>query len=150
MGKYDLGDKRVLSIMYEGAFYPIGYMTSNAMTESSEMLDVTAREDGGWSTAIPTRQSASISFSGYITNSQIESQKLLYFYIKSLKRDRVKIDWLLSGGTGYIERGQGYINQLDDSAEVESLITFSGNIVVYGKPQTGSDTGLDAYLETYL
>ena len=61
MGEYDLGDKRVLSIMYEGAFYPIGYMTSNAITESSEMLDVTAREDGGWSTAIPTRQSASIS-----------------------------------------------------------------------------------------
>lgn len=141
MSDFNNGTYRLLYIYVNGSYYPIGCLTSNSFSETSEMLDTTTRQNaGGWTTSIPTNQSYSISFSGLVTSNNDEGNRLIYDDIKALKRNKTLLNWKIDNEkTGYSDFGMGYINSLSVNAEIDSFIDFSAEITGYGEPITQTD-----------
>jgi len=129
------GTLKILYILYEGDFVPVGCLTENSFDESSEMLNTTTRQNNGWKTSRPTSQSYSISFSGLETNEDFILGNTTYKNLKDFKRSRTLISWRVDDGFGIYEFGSGYINSLSDSATIDEFASFSGSIDGYGEVQ---------------
>ena len=70
MSDFKNGNLKLLYLYVGGEYFPIGCLTSNSFSETSDMLDTTTRQNAnGWKTSIPTNQSYNISFSGITTTS---------------------------------------------------------------------------------
>lgn len=136
------GEERILYIKISGEYFPIGCLSENSFSESSETIDTTTRDNAGWITSRPTMQSYNISFSGIQVNSTIaggDSNVASYDRLKELKRDRQLLDWKIQG-TNFpiVDYGKAYITDISESAPVGELITFSGTLNGYGKPLMAS------------
>lgn len=131
-----LGELRILYIKISGTYVPIGCLTGNSFSETSDQLGTTTRDNGGWRTFRPTTQSYTISFSGI----QDTAQALGYTELKELKRTRARVDWKLEAtAAGLADYGIGYITDLSENADVGDLLTFEGTLRGYGQPVELSD-----------
>lgn len=121
---------------------PIGCITDNSFSESSDTIDTTTRDNGGWATAKPTMQNYSIGFNGIQVNSTIAGGDLnvaSYDRLKELKRDRQLLEWKLQGDTfPIVDYGKAYLTDISESATVNEFITFSGTLNGFGKPLMAS------------
>ena len=126
------GDIRVLYILSEGSYVPVGCLTSNNISETVEMLDTTTRESGGWRTNVPSTQEYNIPFDGIQEHN--ENGIITYTDLKVLKRARTKIQWEIKGGGLPEDSGYGYITDLSEDNSVGEFLLFSGNIQGYGEP----------------
>jgi hypothetical protein len=131
------GTYRILSIKLNGVFLPVGLLNSNSFSETSEMLDTTTSDNGGWKTSVPTNQSFSIDFDGLIKQTtsvfQIETV-LTYNDIRNLKRNRSLIEWKIDSSEDiYVSTGFGHITSLGDSSSIEEFVSFNANIEGYGQ-----------------
>lgn len=125
------GSIRILSIKVSDVWTPIGCLTSNNISESSETIVTTTRDNAGWATIRPVTQSFEIGFAGL----NDPDNALSYEELKSYKRDRTRIEWRIDGGVGTeVDYGKGYITQIEETADAGDLVAFSGAIQGYGKP----------------
>jgi len=147
---YENGTYKILYIEKDGVFYPIGCLTSNSFSESVEMLDTTTRDNQGWNTSKPTNQSYNISFDGLITQELVLAGVITYGEIKQIKRSRALINWKIEDSVGNIDYGSGYFTDLGDSAEIDSMTSFNGTILGYGKPIEPISEIYNAYEERVL
>ena len=136
MSDFKNGNLKLLYLYIGGEYFPIGCLTSNSFSETSDMLDTTTRQNAnGWKTSIPTNQSYNISFSGVTTTSDKGGTILTYDDLQTLKREKTKISWkTFSEVPLYSDFGEGYINSISNDAAVDENITFSAEIVGYGEP----------------
>ena len=136
------GIYKVLYIKVSTEWFPIGCLTSNSFSESVSMLGTTTRDNtNGWETSVPTTQSFNISFSGLLTFDDRGATVITYEEIKVLKRARTLIEWKIeSSEGGDTESGYGYITSLSDSAEIDSFLSFTGEIKGYSTPTTTAGT----------
>lgn len=124
------GDYRILSISHDGGlFYPIACVSDNGMSESSDMLDTTTRDNGGWKSSVPTLQSGTIDFSGVYEQSgdfTVDDLRVIF-------RSGDVISWKISSSEGgYIYSGDGYFSSLSDESSMDSFVTFTGSIQISG------------------
>lgn len=142
MSDFKNGTYKLLYLYVEGTYFPIGCLTSNSFSETSDMLDTTTRQNaGGWKTSIPTSQSYSISFNGLITTSDNSGTILTYKDLQDFKRNRTQISWKSNTeNAGYSDFGLGYINSISQDANIDENISFNAEIVGYGEPVTILDT----------
>lgn len=142
MSIFKNGTSKLFYIYINGDYLPVGCLTSNGLSESSEMLPTTTRQNaGGWATSIPTRQSYTISIAGLITTTDGDGQILTYRDLQNFKRQRIQFNWKINTEvTGYSEFGIGYITSLSDEANVDENISFSGEITGQGEPIIQLDT----------
>lgn len=152
MFEFKNGTYKLLEIKYDGIFYPIGCLTSNSFNEKSDTLETTTREnEGGWKTSIPTNQSYNISFSGLSTKTDKGNTIIPYYVLKEFKRDKTRVEWKIrSEREGYFETGFGYITSLSDSAEIDSFISFNGEMQGYAKPITSKTNQLTLTLNAKI
>jgi len=136
MSNFDKGTERILYIRSSGTYFPIGCLTDNSFSESTESLDTTVRTNtDGWSSSVPTRQSYNISFNGLLSLEDLGQSVLTYMDIQALKRSRTKIEWkIFSNLGGDTDTGSGYITDLSNSASIDEFVSFSGEIVGTGLP----------------
>ena|SRR5699024_5434675 len=136
--KYFKGSERVLMILIEGEYLPIGCLTSDSFNEEVDMLNTTTRENNGWETSRPVTQRFSVDFSGLIINTAFaggDFTKVSYDRLVAIKRSRVLQDWKLMTTDGqFVHDFKGYIVSLSDAASSGELITFEGSIQGYGEP----------------
>ena len=132
------GEERILYIKLLGEYVPIGCLTDNSFSESSETLDTTTRDNNGWATSKPTMQSYSISFSGIQVNSTVAGGSFnvaSYDRLKELKRGRQLLEWKIQGATfPIVDFGSAYLTEISEAAAVGELITFSGSLTGFGQP----------------
>jgi hypothetical protein len=132
------GEQRILYIKISGDYIPIGCLSDNSFSESSETIDTTTRDNAGWSTSRPTMQNYSISFNGIQVNSTVAGGDLnvaSYDRLKELKRDRQLLEWKIQGDTfPIVDYGKAYLIDISEAAPVNELITFSGTLNGYGQP----------------
>lgn len=136
------GEDRILYIKIDDLFVPIGCLTENSFSESIDTIDTTTRENMGWTSSRPVTQSYSISFSGIqilTTTDNGDDTKASYDRLKSLKRDRILLDWQIKG-TNFpiVDYGKCFITDLSEATPVNELITFSGTLTGYGEALTTS------------
>ena len=140
------GDIRILYIKDGSTYLPIGCLTSNPLSEETEMLQVATSTAGDWGTPIPTNQSFSIEFSGLqmLTTGAGDTTKLSYDTIRTKKRARTLIEWKIEDDSqNFIDSGSGYINSISEGNEIGEYLTFSGSITGFGVPVFSSGS---AYL----
>lgn len=145
--EYYNGEDRILYVKYLGNWLPVGCLTSNSLSESSEVLATTTRDNNSWVTSRPTNQNYSISFEGLQLNTTRAGGVFTvasYDRLKLLKRSRTLLDWKIQG-TVYptVDYGKGYITEISEASAVDEYLTFSGTITGYGEPQT---RGLGEYV----
>ena len=130
------GSYKILYIKSGESWLPIGCLTSNSISEGVSMLDSSTRDNtDGWTSSVPTSQSYSISFSGVLTLDDRGGTVMTYADIKALKRARTKINWRIdSSEGGDTDEGFGYFVSLGEANEIDSAITFDGEIVGTGNP----------------
>lgn len=132
------GEDRILYLKLLGAWLPIACLTDNPFSESSEFIDTTTRDNGGWSTSMPTMQSYNISFSGLQVNSSVAGGTftvISYDKLKQLKRSRTLLDWKIEGDFPVVDYGKCYIQELSETTPINEFITFSGSLVGFGVPK---------------
>ena len=137
--EFTLGEDRLMFIKVNGVFLPIGCLTANSIEESSEFINTTTRDNGGWTTSRPTTQSYTLNFSGLQVNSTLAGGNFgiaSYDKLREFKRARVLLEWKLQG-TKYpiVDFGKCYIQSLSDSENIGEFLSFSGSAVGFGSPQ---------------
>ena len=136
------GAYRVLYLKWEGTYLPIGCLTSDSFTETSEMLDTTTTDNGGWQTSTPTTQGYNISFEGVITNTNFNGgdfTKISLDRLRVLKRSGTLIEWKTQDDKSiFVDSGKGHITSLSDSATSDEFITFNAEIEGYGEPTSAN------------
>lgn len=127
------GKDSLIYIKVAGLFRPIGCLTSNSFSETTETIDTTTRQNGGWKTAFPTLQSYSISLSG-MAKLVRDGFLLSYHQLRELKRSRTIFEWQIKTAGMPDESGRGFITEISNEAPAEDYITFSVTIQGFGKP----------------
>lgn len=134
------GQDRIIYIKILGNWLPIGCLTGNSFSESSEMLATNTRDNSGWMTSRPTNQSFSIAFDGLQVNTTVAGGSFniaSYDKLKLLKRSKQLLDWKIVGALfPVVDYGKGYINEISEASNVGEFLSFSGNITGYGEPKT--------------
>ena len=137
------GSYKILYIYSGAEWFPIGCLTSNSISESTDVLDSSTRGNtDGWKSFVPTNQSFTISFDGILSEDNRGGTILTYGDIKGFKRARTKIQWriAMSDGSGDTDAGYGYITSIGEAASIDEFITFTGEIIGVGDPSVTSWT----------
>lgn len=132
------GESRILYLKLLGAWLPVACLTDNPFSETSEFIDTTTRDNGGWSTSRPNMQSYNISFNGLQINSSVAGGTftvISYDKLKQLKRNRTLLDWKIEGTFPVVDYGKCYIQELSEASPVDEFLTFSGSLVGFGLPK---------------
>ena len=132
------GQDKIVYIKYLGNWLPIGCLNSNSLSETSEMLQTTTRDNNKWVTSRPVAQSYSVSFEGLQINTTVAGGNFniaSYDRLKLLKRSRTLLDWKIQGTLfPVVDYGKGYITEIGEVATVGEFLSFSGAITGYGEP----------------
>lgn len=141
--KYFKGSERVLMLLIEGEYLPIGCLTSDGFSEEVDMLDTTTRENNGWETSVPVIQRFSVEFSGLCINTAFaggDFGMVSYDRLVTIKRSRELQEWKLTTLDGqFVQIFKGHITNISDSASAGELITFDGSITGWGEPEFKSE-----------
>ena len=114
-----------------GDYYmPVACLTDNSINESTEMLNTTTRDNGGWASFMPTNQSLTISFTGIIEEGN-NYNRIDFWRLKTLMRTRTAIEWKVDSPTEGSDgdSGTGYLTSLSKNDPLDDMQTFSGEIV---------------------
>jgi hypothetical protein len=138
--EFTKGEDRILYIKQLGSWLPVGCLSSNNLSEASEMLPTTTRDNDGWATSRPVNQNYSISFDGLQINTTIAGGTFTvasYDRLKLLKRNRILLDWKIQGTTfPVVDYGKCYISEISEASAVGEFLSFSGSMIGYGIPLT--------------
>lgn len=138
--EYTNGEDRILYIKYLGEWLPVGCLTSNSLSETSEMLPTTTRDNNGWMTSRPVMQNYSIGFEGLQINTTVAGGNFSvasYDRLKQLKRNKTLLDWKIQGTLfPVVDYGKAYVTEISEASSVGELLSFSGSLTGYGIPLT--------------
>ena len=138
--EYYNGNDRILYIKQLGTWLPIGCLTGNSLSESSEMLPTTTRDNNGWNTSRTKNQNYSIYFEGLQVNTTVAGGNFAiasYDRLKLLKRSKTLLDWKIQGSIfPVVDYGKCYINEISESSTVGEFLSFTGSLTGYGIPLT--------------
>ena len=136
--EYTSGEDRILYVKYLGNWLPVGCLTANSISESSEMLPTMTRDNSGWATSRPTNQNYTISFEGIQINTTVGGGTFTvasYDRLKLLKRSRTLLDWKIQGSIfPIVDYGKAYVSEISEASSVGEYLTFSGTLTGYGEP----------------
>ena len=112
-------------------------LTSNSLSNTTDMSEVTTKNSGTHKEYKPKYQDKTISFEGLLHHTEAVAG---YEDLKTAKSAGSLIDW--EWGTGVIGSpkltGKGYITSLDEEAGDGEDATFSGEIQNTGDPVDGT------------
>lgn len=108
----------------------IGHTTSCSLTISHDLPDATTKDSNGFSEVISGLRSGEISFEGLVDYSDAASAIELIDYI--LNRTMVTCVFGTSVTGDAIYTAEGYISSVEQSAEMESTVSYSGSITLTG------------------
>jgi predicted secreted protein len=130
-----LGKTMVLRIT--GTPTVITNLTSNSLSFTTDMIDVTTKSSGTHKEYLPNFQDLTIDFEGVytITPSTAGFEDLL-----TSKLDGTAVTWEFGTTVTGTPKwsGSGYITGLDVDAPMDDKVTFSGSIQNTGDPTVGT------------
>jgi len=112
------GEDRILFIKYLGNWLPIACLNGNSLSETSEMLPTTTRDNNSWFTGRPINQNYTIPFDDLQINTTVAGGNFnvaSYDRLKLLKRSRTLLDWKIQGTIfPVVDYGKGYITEIGE------------------------------------
>jgi predicted secreted protein len=117
-----------LVIKVEGTV--VGHTTSCTLSVNMDVADATTKDSAGWSEGIAGLKSGEISFDGLVDYSDANNAEQLLDYL--IARTQVTCVFGTATTGDSIYTAEGYISSLEQSAEMEAAVTFSGTITLTG------------------
>ena len=149
--KFINGSYKILSLEKDGFFFPIACITSSSFNESVEILGTTVRtNEDGWSTALPTMQSYSISFDGLVRFEPYLANAITFSDITEFKRSRTLINWQINSPNGEADTGHCYITDINNTFNEGELVSFNGTLQGFGKASRLFDVVVKDYTDRVL
>tara|TARA_R110000772_G_scaffold140610_1_gene249768 strand:+ start:975 stop:1436 length:462 start_codon:yes stop_codon:yes gene_type:complete len=120
----------------------IALSKSASLSLATEMGDISSKDSSGWSESLPSMKSWTVDFEALVDldleaadPNTVMNILPLWEYFK--ERDKIKIAWGKSGAYWY---GDAYITSLEESAEAEQPVSFSGSLQGTGVLTLGTTT----------
>lgn len=133
------GEDRILYLKILGNWMPIACLIGNSLSESSEQIETTTRDNKGWVTFDVIKQSYSIAFNGLQINTTANFGNFSvasYDRLKLLKRSKTLLDWKIQGTIfPIVDYGKGRITEISEASNVGEFLSFSGTISGFGEPK---------------
>lgn len=136
------GEENLFYIKKNNNWVPAACLTASPLSENSETIKTTTRDNAGWNTDYPTNQSYTIQLSGLMIKDDIDSGNNVISYreMRSYKRNRTLIEWMRKTLSGwYVDSGRAHITEISDSDTAGEFITFNATLLGYGKPEESTD-----------
>lgn len=136
------GEENLFYIKKNNMWIPAACLTASPISEQSETIKTTTRDNAGWATDYPTNQSYTIELSGMMIKDDSDSGNNVISYreLRSYKRNRVLIEWMRKTLSGwYVDSGKAHITAISDSDAAGEFISFSATLLGFGKPEESSD-----------
>jgi hypothetical protein len=136
------GEENLFYIKKNGNWVLAACLTASPISESSETIKTTTRDNAGWNTDYPTNQSYTIQLSGLMLKDDPDSGNTVISYreMRSYKRNRALIEWMRKTLNGwYVDSGKAHITEISDSDTAGEEITFNATLLGYGKPEESTD-----------
>ncbi|SHH68697.1 Phage tail tube protein [Chryseobacterium oranimense] len=136
------GEENLFYIKKNNAWVPVACLTASPISEESETIKTTTRDNEGWNTDYPTNQSYSIQLSGIMIKDDLDSGNNIISYreLRSYKRNKILIDWMRKTLSGwYVDSGKGHVTSISDSDTAGDFISFNATIIGYGKPDEANE-----------
>lgn len=113
-----------------GTLATIGHTTSCSMSLTHDLPEATTKDSSGYAEFISGVRGGTISFEGLVAYDDASNAEEIIGYVTS----RNKVDWSFgtaeTGDTVY--SGEGFISSIEVSAEMESPVSYSGEITITG------------------
>ena len=106
------GEQSLFYIKKDDIWFPVGCLIGSPLSEESDTITTTTRDNEGWETVFPTIQRYNIELSGMVVKDDDMSGNILISFRELLKykRDRTLIEWKREfEGGWYIDSGKAYI-----------------------------------------
>lgn len=108
----------------------VGHTTSCTLTISHDLPEATTKDSAGWQEVISGVRSGEISFEGLVDYSDTANAIELADYIINRTQITAVFGTVESGDSIYT--AEGYISSIEQSAEMESPVSYSGSITITG------------------
>ena len=121
------GEKRLLYLLYNGVYLPIGCLLSNNIEENTDFIETTTRLSDGWRKYKPTFQGTNISFD-FEVHELNAIDKIGYITLKGYKREQRLCNLKIANIDGSNEElYTGYIESVTDTAASGEVWNISIN-----------------------
>lgn len=122
----------------------VACLTDNPLQESTEIIETTAKGNGGFRSYIAGIQDYSISFTGHMVT---DAGVISYADLKNLKRNREVFDWRITDGDTIDDIGAAFISSLSLISTVGEIVSFSATLTPsvggIATPQVWSQDGFN-------
>ena len=108
----------------------VGHTTSCTLTISHDLPEATTKDSAGWQEVISGVRSGEISFEGLVDYSDSANAIELADYI--INRTQITAVFGTAESGDSIYTAEGYISSIEQSAEMESPVSYSGSITITG------------------
>lgn len=108
----------------------VGHTTSCTLTISHDLPEATTKDSAGWQEVISGVRSGEISFEGLVDYSDSANAIELADYI--INRTQITAVFGTTESGDSIYTAEGYISSIEQSAEMESPVSYSGSITITG------------------
>ncbi|GEM_PF-3855668 len=136
------GEENLFYIKKNNTWVPAACLTSSPISEESETIKTTTRDNAGWSTDYPTNQTYTIQLSGMMIKDDLDSGNNVVSYreLRSYKRNRTLIEWMRKTISGYyVDSGKAHITSISDNDAAGEFISFNATLLGFGKPEESSE-----------
>ena len=115
---------------------PIGLSKSASLSISADTPDISTKDSSGWSEVIAGMKSWSMDFESLLDlTDDASANGLLPLWTYFSTRAKIKVAW---GKAGVYWYGDAYLSSLDESAESEQPVSFSGSLTGSGALTLGT------------
>lgn len=108
----------------------VGHTTSCTLSVSLDAADATTKDSNGWAESIAGLKSGEVSFDGLVDYSDSQNSEQLLDLLISRSQVEVIFGTAATGDSVYT--AQGWVTSLEQSAEMEAAVTYSGTITITG------------------
>lgn len=108
----------------------VGHTTSCTLSVSNDMADATTKDSNGWSESLAGLKSGEISFDGLVDYSDANNAEQLLDLLIARTQITCVFGTATTGDSIYT--AEGFIASLEQTAEMEAAVTFSGTITLTG------------------
>jgi predicted secreted protein len=108
----------------------VGHTTSCTLTISHDLPEATTKDSAGWQEVISGVRSGEISFEGLVDYSDSANAIELADYI--INRTQITAIFGTTESGDSIYTAEGFISSIEQSAEMESPVSYSGSITITG------------------
>lgn len=111
-------------LLYSGST-AIAASKSHSLSFSSEMMDVTTKDSGGFKEILPALKSWTIDCEGLVAFDNANNYELLFDALKNRTKLSVKLDNSVVGDERL--KGDCYISSLEMNAPMEDVVSFTAS-----------------------